>query len=213
MKLDRSSLRLYAVTDRSWTKEKSLKVQVEESILGGVTFVQLREKNINPMEYLKIAKEIKEVTDKYKIPFVVNDNIEVALSASADGVHIGQDDLSLKEVRQKMGSQYIIGVSVQTVEQAILAESEGADYLGVGTIFPTSTKLDASFVTIQTLQEICKAVDIPVIAIGGIQRQNLHTLAGSGIDGIAVVSAIFAETNRVAAAQELLKQVNDFLTK
>lgn len=213
MKLDRSALLLYAVTDRSWTKEKPLKVQVEESILGGVTFVQLREKNISDIEYLKLAKEIKEVTDKYKIPFVVNDNIEVALSVGADGVHIGQEDLSLKEVRRNMGSQYIVGVSVQTVEQAILAESEGADYLGVGTIFPTSTKLDASFVTIQTLQEICKAVNIPVIAIGGIQRQNLHTLAGSGIDGIAVVSAIFAEADIKNATQELYELVNQFISR
>lgn len=203
MKLDKSSMLLYAVTDRTWLKGRTLADVVEEAIKAGVTFLQLREKNLEYDVFLQLAKEIKCVTDKYKIPYVINDNVQVAMAAGADGVHVGQGDMSPKDVRKIIGPDKILGVSAQTVEQAVLAEESGADYIGVGSVFPTSTKLDAEAVSLETLKEICKAVSIPVVAIGGINKDNAIKLAGSGIDGIAVVSAIFAQENITAAAREL----------
>lgn len=203
MKVDKSSMLLYAVTDRTWLKGRSLTDVVEETIKAGVTFLQLREKNLDYASFLQLAKEIKSVTDKYKIPYVINDNVEVAMAAGADGVHVGQDDMDPQDVRRIIGPDKILGVSVQTVKQAVLAEESGADYIGVGTVFPTSTKLDAEAVSFETLKKICKAVSIPVVAIGGINKDNAMKLAGSGIDGIAVVSAIFAREDITAAAREL----------
>lgn len=203
MKLDKSSMLLYAVTDRTWLKGRTLADVVEEAIKAGVTFLQLREKNLEYDAFLQLAKEIKCVTDKYKIPYVINDNVQVAMAAGADGVHVGQGDMAAKDVRKIIGPDKILGVSAQTVEQAVLAEESGADYIGVGSVFPTSTKLDAEAVSLETLKEICKAVSIPVVAIGGINKDNAIKLAGSGIDGIAVVSAIFAQENITAAAREL----------
>jgi len=203
LKLDKSSMLLYAVTDRTWLKGRTLADVVEEAIKAGVTFLQLREKNLEYDAFLQLAKEIKCVTDKYKIPYVINDNVQVAMAAGADGVHVGQGDMSPKDVRKIIGPDKILGVSAQTVEQAVLAEESGADYIGVGSVFPTSTKLDAEAVSLETLKEICKAVSIPVVAIGGINKDNAIKLAGSGIDGIAVVSAIFAQENITAAAREL----------
>lgn len=203
MKLDKSSMLLYAVTDRTWLKGRTLADVVEEAIKAGVTFLQLREKNLEYDAFLQLAKEIKCVTDKYKIPYVINDNVQVAMAAGADGVHVGQGDMSPKDVRKIIGPDKILGVSAQTVEQAVLAEESGADYIGVGSVFPTSTKLDAESVSLETLKEICKAVSIPVVAIGGINKDNAIKLAGSGIDGIAVVSAIFAREDIASAAREL----------
>ncbi|NLZ53013.1 MAG: thiamine phosphate synthase [Thermoanaerobacteraceae bacterium] len=203
MKVDKSSMLLYAVTDRTWLKGRSLTDVVEETIKAGVTFLQLREKNLDYASFLQLSKEIKSVTDKYKIPYVINDNVEVAMAAGADGVHVGQDDMDPQDVRRIIGPDKILGVSVQTVKQAVLAEESGADYIGVGTVFPTSTKLDAEAVSFETLKKICKAVSIPVVAIGGINKDNAMKLAGSGIDGIAVVSAIFAREDITAAAREL----------
>lgn len=203
MKLDKSSMLLYAVTDRTWLKGRTLADVVEEAIKAGVTFLQLREKNLEYDAFLQLAKEIKCVTDKYKIPYVINDNVQVAMAAGADGVHVGQGDMSPKDVRKIIGPDKILGVSAQTVEQAVLAEESGADYIGVGSVFPTSTKLDAEAVSLETLKEICKAVSIPVVAIGGINKDNAIKLAGSGIDGIAVVSAIFAREDIASAAREL----------
>lgn len=203
MKLDKSSMLLYAVTDRTWLKGRTLADVVEEAIKAGVTFLQLREKNLEYDAFLQLAREIKCVTDKYKIPYVINDNVQVAMAAGADGVHVGQGDMSPKDVRKIIGPDKILGVSAQTVEQAVLAEESGADYIGVGSVFPTSTKLDAEAVSLETLKEICKAVSIPVVAIGGINKDNAIKLAGSGIDGIAVVSAIFAREDIASAAREL----------
>jgi len=203
LKLDRSSMLLYAVTDRTWLKGRTLADVVEEAIKAGVTFLQLREKNLEYDAFLQLAREIKCVTDKYKIPYVINDNVQVAMAAGADGVHVGQGDMSPKDVRKIIGPDKILGVSAQTVEQAVLAEESGADYIGVGSVFPTSTKLDAEAVSLETLKEICKAVSIPVVAIGGINKDNAIKLAGSGIDGIAVVSAIFAREDIASAAREL----------
>lgn len=203
MKLDKKSMTLYAVTDRSWLEGRSLSTLVEESLKAGVTFVQLREKKLDLNEFVELAKEIKNLTDQYNIPYVINDNVEVALACNADGVHVGQKDMEASNVREKIGKDKILGVSVQTVEQAILAEKKGADYLGVGAVFSTSTKLDAINVSFDTLKEICNAVSIPVVAIGGINKGNVLKLSGSGVDGIAVVSAIFAEKDVYKATEEL----------
>lgn len=205
MKLDNKSLLLYAITDRTWLKGKTLPEAVEEAILGGATFIQLREKNLCYDEFLKTAREVKLVTDKYNIPFVINDNVDVAVAADADGVHIGQSDEEIKTAREKLGSNKIIGLSAGTVEEAIKAEQNGADYLGVGAIFSTSTKLDANTVSFETLKEICKTVNIPVIAIGGISKNNVLELTSTGIKGISVVSAIFAQDDIKNAASELLE--------
>lgn len=207
MKLDNSSLKesllLYAVTDRSWTGEKTIFQQVEETLKGGTTFLQLREKNLSDKEFKSEAEEIKKICAEYKVPFVINDNVELAKQINADGVHVGQDDMNACNVRQIIGNDKILGVSVQTVEQAILAEKQGADYLGVGAVFSTSTKSDAIDVTYEMLRDICKAVTIPVVAIGGINKSNVNKLEKSGICGIAVISAIFAEKDIFEATKEL----------
>ncbi|WP_312812325.1 thiamine phosphate synthase [Sedimentibacter sp.] len=205
MKLDNKALLLYAITDRTWLKEKTLPEAVEEAILGGATFIQLREKNLGYEEFFKIAGEVKTVTDKYNIPFVINDNVDVAASIDADGVHIGQSDEEIKTAREKLGFNKIIGLSAVTVEDAIKAEQSGADYIGVGAVFNTSTKLDADTVLFETLKEICDAVSIPVVAIGGISKDNVLELVDTGIAGISVVSAIFAQDNIRNATSELLK--------
>lgn len=203
LKVDKASLILYAVTDRMWIGDNSLAKQVEESIEAGVTFVQLREKDISFDEFVALGKKIKEVTDRCRIPFVINDDADVALACGADGVHVGQHDLQAWDIRQKIGADKILGVSAQTVEQAILAEQHGADYLGVGAVFSTSTKANADDVSLDTLHAICEAVSITVIAIGGICRDNILELKGSEIDGVAVVSAIFAQSDISAATKEL----------
>lgn len=189
----------------------TLKEKVEEAILGGATMIQLREKNISKDEYIAIAKEIKEVTDRYNIPLIINDHVDVALACDAAGVHVGQQDMAAALVREKIGPEKILGVSVQTVEQAILAEKAGADYLGVGSIFPTSTKKDAALVSIETLKAICDSVNIPIVAIGGINEENIIKLKGSGIAGISVVSAIFAQKDAQKAAEGLRRQVEKIL--
>lgn len=205
LKLDNKSLLLYAITDRTWLKAKTLPEAVEDAILGGATFIQLREKNLSYEEFLKTAREVKAVTDKYSIPFVINDNIEIAASIDADGVHIGQSDEEIKAAREKLGFDKIIGLSASTVEEAVKAEKGGADYIGVGAIFNTSTKIDANTVTVETLKEICKSVSIPVVAIGGISKDNALELSGTGIDGISVISAIFAHDNIKSATSDLLE--------
>lgn len=215
MKLDKESLKnyllLYAITDSSMIGNSTLKEKVEEAILGGATMIQLREKNISEDEYVALAKEIKEVTDKYNIPLIINDQVDVALACDAAGVHVGQQDMAAALARVKIGQEKILGVSVQTVEQAILAEKAGADYLGVGSVFPTSTKKDAALVSKETLKAICDSVNIPVVAIGGINEENITQLNGSGIAGISVVSAIFAQKDAQKAAEGLRIQVEKIL--
>ncbi len=205
MKSCRRELLLYAVTDRSWLGEKTLCEQVGEALLGGATMIQLREKDMDDESFLREAFEIKALCRKHNVPFIINDNVEVAIKCGADGVHVGQSDMEAGLVRDKIGADMILGVSAHTLEQALAAESRGADYLGVGAVFSTSTKNDASAVSYDTLKEICKAVKIPVVAIGGISRENVLTLSGSGIAGIAVVSAIFAGGDIRKAAEEMLK--------
>ena len=213
MKLDKKNLLLYAVTDRSWLGDSSLYEQVESALKGGATFVQLREKNLEEELFLKEAEEIKELCQKYKVPFVINDNVDIAIKMDADGVHVGQSDMEAKDVRAKLGENKIIGVSAQTVEQALLAEKQGADYLGVGAVFKTGSKYDAEDVSHDTLKKICEAVNIPVIAIGGINRENVALLSGSGICGIAVISAIFGQEDIEAAAGELKVLTEKMITE
>ena len=205
MKVDKSTMLLYVVTDRTWLGDNSLAMQVEEAIKGGATFIQLREKELSFHDFVKVATEIKIITDQYKIPFVINDNVEVAIAVNADGVHIGQMDEDIKIARDKLGLSKIIGVSANSVDEAIRALENGADYIGVGAVFHTTTKMDANTVTFKTLKEICKAVDIPVIAIGGISKDNIRELTGSGIDGVAVISAVFAQPDIAKSTCELLQ--------
>lgn len=196
---------LYAVTDRAWLNGETLESQVEKALKGGATFVQLREKELDEEMFLEEAKKIKKLCAEYHVPFVINDNVDIALKVDADGVHVGQSDMEAGKVREKLGPDKIIGVSARTVEQALLAQAHGADYLGVGAVFSTSTKSDAKNVSHETLKEICKAVRIPVVAIGGITRDNVKELTGCGADGIAVISAVFAQQDIESAARELKK--------
>ena len=189
----KESMLLYAITDRYWLKEgESLTDKVREAIRGGATFIQLREKNLSEDLMRKEAIEIKEICREYDVPFVINDDVMLAKELDADGVHVGQDDMKAEKVREILGPDKILGVSAQTVEEALLAQSMGADYLGVGAVFKTGSKDDARDVSHDTLQEIANAVDIPVIAIGGITKNNVLELKGRGIAGISVISAIFA---------------------
>ncbi len=203
MSIDKQDLLLYAVTDRTWMGESTLAAQAKAAIEAGVTMIQLREKNLDYGRFLELAMAVRRVTERSQIPFVINDNVEVALACGADGIHVGQKDQPADEVRRQIGPGKILGVSVQTVQQAICAEQSGADYLGVGAMFLTSTKQDASKVSFETLKTICGTVNIPVVAIGGIGKNNILKLGGSGIAGVAVVSAIFAQPDVSAAAAEL----------
>lgn len=212
MKFTPDDLLLYAVTDRSWLGNHDLVDQVEETILAGTTIVQLREKELSDKDFLAEAVKVQSVCQKHNIPFIINDNLEVAIACGADGIHVGQSDLAANQVRERLGKDKIIGVSAQTVEQAMLAEQMGADYLGVGAVFSTSTKLDASDVSFDTLKQICKAVSIPVVAIGGINAHNLLQLSGSGVNGVAVVSAIFAQ-NDISKATRELRQLAEKMVK
>ena len=203
MNAKKEDLLLYAVTDRSWLRGETLYAQVEKALKGGATFIQLREKELNEEAFYQEAVELKKLCHQYKVPFVINDNVEIAKKMDADGVQVGQSDMAACDVRKILGEDKILGVSAQTVEQALLAEQMGADYLGVGAVFPTGTKTDAVEVDAETLKAICAAVKIPVIAIGGIKADNLSELSGSGICGIAVVSAIFAAEDITETTKEL----------
>lgn len=207
MKCDKKDLLLYAVTDRRWLGGRRLVDRVEEALKGGVTFVQLREKDLDEERFLEEAKEIKELCRRYQVPFVINDNVDIAQAVDADGVHVGQSDMEAGDVRARLGQDKIIGVSAQTVEQALLAESRGADYLGVGAVFATGSKADASEVDHETVKAICQAVHIPVIAIGGITRENVGALAGTGVCGAAVISAIFAQEDVEEETRKLKEAV------
>ena len=207
----KKDLLLYAVTDRSWLGEETLYEQVEKALKGGATFIQLREKELDEEHFLEEAIALKELCHKYHVPFVINDNVKIAKEMDADGVHVGQSDMEAGDVRAKLGPDKIIGVSAQTVEQAVLAEKRGADYLGVGAVFPTSSKDDATEVSYETLKAICQAVSIPVIAIGGITKDNVAELSGSGICGIAVISAIYGQKNIKDAAANLKMAVKKII--
>lgn len=204
-------LLLYAVTDRHWHGEETLYDQVKKALDGGATFVQLREKKLDREDFLAEAKEIQKLCKEYGVPFVINDEVSIAKDIDADGVHVGQSDMEAMDVRKILGPDKILGVSAQTVEQAIIAEKHGADYLGVGAVFTTGSKDDADDVSHETLKAICEAVSIPVIAIGGITKDNVAKLAGSGICGVAVISAIFGQKDIQKATEELKFSVENML--
>lgn len=209
----RRALLLYAVTDRHWLHGETLYSQVENTLRGGATFMQLREKALDYDNFLAEAKDLQRLCRSYRVPFVINDNVDIALAMDADGVHVGQNDMEAGDVRAKLGPGKILGVSAETVEEAVLAEKRGADYLGVGTVFPTGSKDDAIPVSHETLTAICDAVSIPVIAIGGITLSNAGELAGSGICGIAVISAIFGQPDIEAATARLLEATREMIGK
>lgn len=192
MKFAESMLRLYAVTDRSWLGTQALAQQVEQALRGGATCVQLREKELNDTDFLAEAKELKILCARYGVPLIINDNVELALEVDADGVHVGQEDMDARDVRNLIGADKILGVTAKTVEQAQKAQLAGADYLGSGAVFGSTTKPNAKPMTKELLHSICQSVTIPVVAIGGIHRGNIASLAGTGIRGVAVVSGIFA---------------------
>lgn len=203
MNCSREMMRLYAVTDRSWLNGQTLYEQVEQVLKGGVTLVQLREKGLGAEQFLQEARQIQQLCHRFGVPLIINDSIEVALAVDADGVHLGQDDANAAQARQLLGKDKIIGVSAHNVQEALQAVQDGADYLGSGAVFGSGTKTNVSTLPMQTLREICSAVPIPVVAIGGITEQNLQQLSGSGIAGAAVVSAIFAQENIEEAAIRL----------
>ena len=192
MKWTAEQLRLYAVTDRSWLRGKTLLEQVEQALIGGATMVQLREKELDETSFLDEALQMTKLCHRYGVPLLINDNVEIARRSGADGVHVGQDDMEAASVRCLLGSDMIVGVTAKTVEQALRAQDAGANYLGSGAVFGSATKRNAKPMTMEQLRDICDAVSIPVVAIGGINRNNLPDLAGTGIAGVAVVSGIFA---------------------
>ena len=203
MRCDKKDLLLYAVTDRAWLGDKTLAWQVEESLKGGATMIQLREKHLDEAAFQAEALELQALCRRYGVPFLINDDVELAVAVNADGVHVGQHDMEAGQVREKIGPDKILGVSAQTVEQALKAQAAGADYLGVGAVFPSPTKKNAIRITTGQLGEICGSVSIPCVAIGGISRENLPALAGGGMDGFALVSAIFSQPDIEAACREL----------
>lgn len=203
MRFDKKYAILYAVTDRAWIGKQNLYEQVESALKGGATCVQLREKNLDEELFLEEAIKIKSLCKKYGIPFLVNDNVDIAIKCEADGVHVGQEDTAVSKVRKLVGDKMIIGVSVQNINEALESIKNGADYLGVGAMFSTSTKLDANVIPFENLKSVCNAVNIPVVAIGGIGKNNIMKLAGSGVNGVALVSAIFGAKNIEEECREL----------
>lgn len=201
----RNAMLLYAVTDQSWLKDgETLLDVVKEVLKNGATFLQIREKDLTEADFETEAKKLQDICREYHVPYVVNDNVEIAIKIGADGVHVGQSDIKGRDIRALIGSDKILGISAGTVEEAIAAEQAGADYIGVGAVFGTSTKKNARNMSIDRLKEIVEAVDIPVVAIGGINTSNISELAGSKVDGVAVVSAIFAAEHPGEATKNLL---------
>lgn len=211
MKAEKKTMLLYAVTDRRWTGNETLYQQLEKALKGGVTCVQLREKELDFDEFLSEAKEIKSLCVKYNVPLIINDNIEIAIKSNADGVHLGQKDTELLQARKLLGNKKIIGVSARTVEQAVTAEKNGADYIGSGAVFGTVTKADANFLSLDTFSNICNAVSIPVVAIGGISKKNILNLSGLGASGVAIVSAIFSSKDIEQECRELYTLSNKII--
>lgn len=196
-------MRLYAVTDRAWVGKQSLYEQVEAALKGGASCVQLREKELNDEDFLREALELSTLCKRYRVPFFINDNVDVAIRCHADGIHVGQEDMQAAQVRQRVGPDMMIGVSVHSVAEALEAVRNGADCLGAGAVFATSTKTDVQTMPRETLRAICQAVNIPVVAIGGINKENIAALCGTGVDGVALVSAIFGADDIEGACREL----------
>lgn len=212
MKCAKQTMLLYAVTDRAWVGKQSLYEQVESALRGGATCIQLREKDMGDEEFLAEALDIAALCRQYEVPFIINDRVEIAIQSKADGIHVGQGDMPVAQVRAKVGRDMIIGVSVSTPEEALEAVRNGADYLGVGAIFSTATKLDVDVLAKETLREICTAAEVPVVAIGGIGKSNIAQLSGTGVDGVALVSAIFSAEN-IEDECRLLRRLSEEMVK
>ena len=206
MKVERRHMLLYAVTDRSWLHGQALVYAVEEVLAGGATMLQLREKHLEHRDFLAQAQELLPLCRKYHVPLIINDDVQVALESGADGVHVGQSDMAVQAARSILGPDKIIGASAHNASEALAAVAAGADYLGCGAVFGSTTKADAGLLSLNTLREIRAAVRVPIVAIGGINRQNIARLAGSGVDGVALISALFAAPDKRAAAQQMLEQ-------
>lgn len=213
MKFNKEMLILYGITDRSLAKEKSLYEQIEDALKGGVTMLQLREKDLNPEDFLKEAKEVKKLCEKFGVPLIINDNLDVALKSGADGVHVGSEDLPVSEIRKIVPENFIIGATAKTVEQAKKAEESGADYIGVGAVFPSPTKKNAIRITVDQLNEICTSVLVPAVAIGGIGIHNLDELKNGKMKGVALVSAIFSAEDIVKTTALLKEKVRNIILK
>ncbi|AGN27033.1 thiamine phosphate synthase [Candidatus Methanomassiliicoccus intestinalis] len=211
MKFTKESLKLYVITDRSWIGNRSMSEEVEKTLKAGATCLQIREKNISYDEYVSKSIELRKICNKYNVPFIVNDNIEVALASGADGVHVGQNDILNKNVRSIIGSDKILGISVNSIELAIAAEKAGADYIGVGSIQLSPTKGESKILSTEYVNEICNSVSIPVVAIGGINEQNIPILKGIGIAGVAVISAVFGKEDVAEATYKLRKLVDEYI--
>ncbi len=211
MYFNEKSLMLYAITDCSWLNGRTLAKQVEEALIGGITMIQLREKALSIPEFIAEAKMIRQITKEYGVPLIINDNVEVAIASNADGVHVGQNDVSVIEARTMLGKEKIIGATAKTVRQARMAEEQGADYIGSGTVFGSDTKTNAIKITIEQLNEIASSVTIPTVVVGGISKDNINKFYGSNIKGVAVVSAIFACDNIARATRDLYQDVETIL--
>lgn len=215
MNFDKSKIdyTLYLCTDRELMSCKTIEESVEQGIKGGCSIVQLREKDCSSREFFELALNVKKITQKYNVPLIINDRVDIALLAKADGVHLGQSDLPCSEVRKLAGDNFIIGVSAATTEEAVKAQSDGADYLGIGAMYQTSTKTDTRPVTLEGLREICSAVNIPIVAIGGINKNTIPDFSGMDINGFAVISAIVSKENITQAAAEIRELIMQTLPK
>lgn len=209
--MNKDALSLYGITDRYWLNGRPLIHDVQLALEGGVTMIQLREKNLDEESFYREAIEIKELCKKFHVPFIINDNVELAKKVDADGIHVGQNDMAAQDVRAIIGPDKILGVSTQTVEEALLAQKMGADYLGVGAVFPTGSKDDCWVLSHDLCREICSAVTIPVVAIGGINLGNISKLSGLGFSGISLISAIFGQSDIKAAAMKLKEEVSKII--
>ena len=209
--MNKDALSLYGITDRYWLNGRPLIHDVQLALEGGVTMIQLREKNLDEESFYREAIEIKELCKKFHVPFIINDNVELAKKVDADGVHVGQNDMAAQDVRAIIGPDKILGVSTQTVEEALLAQKMGADYLGVGAVFPTGSKDDCWVLSHDLCREICSAVTIPVVAIGGINLGNISKLSGLGFSGISLISAIFGQNDIKSAAMKLKEEVSKII--
>ncbi len=200
---------LYLVTDRALMSTKTLEEAVQQAINGGCTMIQLREKEVSSLEFYQTALSIKAITEKHKVPLLINDRVDIALAVGADGVHIGQSDMPANVVRKLVGSAMLLGVSVSTVQEAIRAVKDGADYIGVGAMYPTDSKTDTKLVSMNELQRIRNAVSIPIVVIGGVNKKTVPDFAGTGIDGLAVISAVISQEDITAASKDLIKLFRD----
>lgn len=209
--MNKDALSLYGITDRYWLNGRPLIHDVQLALEGGVTMIQLREKNLDEESFYREAIEIKELCKKFHVPFIINDNVELAKKVDADGIHVGQNDMAAQDVRAIIGPDKILGVSTQTVEEALLAQKMGADYLGVGAVFPTGSKDDCWVLSHDLCREICSAVTIPVVAIGGINLGNISKLSGLGFSGISLISAIFGQSDIKSAAMKLREEVSKII--